>query len=120
MVLQFEEDGVEGFAVPHQQLPGLAQTALQDACWHLRREASGEADDPLCVPLQGLHVHPRLIVEALEVTGGRELHEVPVSLGRACEEREMIVRSATPIVPVGGHVDLAAHDGIYADPFGLT
>src|SRR5215211_5016442 len=68
---------------------------------------------------QHLHVDPRLVVEALQKPAGGELHEVPVTLGGPGDEREMIVRGAAAIVPVGRDVDLATHQGLYAGVFGL-
>ena len=91
----------------------LVHAAFEDARRHLGREAAGEADDPLAVLPEHLHVHARLVVEAFEEAAGGELHEVLVALGGAGEERQMVVLGPTPIVPIRGDVDLAAHYGFY-------
>src|SRR5918997_674603 len=119
VILELQVHGVEDLRVLEQELPGLVDPALQDAGRHLGAQASREADDPLAVPPQELEIHPRLAVEALQKAGGAQLHEVLVSLGGAGEQGEVVVRGAAAVVPVGGHVDLAAHDRLYAGVPGL-
>src|SRR5918998_2009537 len=114
VVLHLEVDGVEDLTVLRKEPPRLVEAALEYAGRDLRREAPGEADDAIPVLPEHLHVHPRLVVEALEKAGRRELHEVPVPGRGPGDERQVVVRGPTAVVPVGGDVDLAPHERLDA------
>ena len=53
--------------------------ALLERLADAAREAAGERDEPVRVPLEQLPVDPRLVVVALEVAGRRELDQVRVA-----------------------------------------
>ena len=57
----------------------------------LRREAAGQAGEPLRVLGEQLLVHPWPVVEALEVRGRHELQEVPIAGLVAREQGQMVV-----------------------------
>src|ERR671917_1927668 len=114
MVLHLQEYGVEDLRVLYKKLARLVEATFEDPGRYLGGETPGEADDPLSVPLQHLHVHPRLVVEAFEEAHRRELHEVLVAFARTRQEREVVVLGPAAVVPVRRYVDLAAHDGLYA------
>jgi hypothetical protein len=79
VILHLQKDRVEDLCILEEQLARLVHAAFEDACRHLGREAAGEADNPLAVLPEHLHVHARLIVEAFEEATGGELHEVLVA-----------------------------------------
>src|SRR5215213_9995683 len=119
VILHLEVDGVEDLRVLQYQPARFLRTPLQYPGRHLCRKTAGEADDPTPILSQHLHVDPRLVVEALKKPAGGELHEVPVAFSGPGDEREVVVRCAAPVVPVGRDIDLAAHQGLYASVFCL-
>src|ERR671912_1363747 len=119
VVLHLKIHAIEDLRVLEQEPSCLIGTPLQYPGRHLCRKTAGEADDPTPILPQHLHVDPRLVVEALQKPAGGELHEVPVALCGPGDEREVVVRRAAPLIPVGRDVDLAAHQGLYASVFGL-
>ena len=91
----------------------VARPVLRERARDAPREAAGERDDALRVPLEQLPVDARLVVVALEVAERGELDEVRVALVRLREQRQ--VRVALRLRPaVVGDVDLAADDRLDA------
>ncbi len=84
---------------------------LRERARDAAREAPGERDDPLRVPLEELPVDARLVVVPLEVAERGELDQVRVALVRLREERQVRVplRLRAPVV---GDVHLTADDGL--------
>src|SRR5215203_7134365 len=119
VVLHLQINVVEDPSVFDQEPSRLIETSLQYPGRDLSREAAGETDDPTPILPQHLHVDTRLVVEALQKPAGGELHEVPVALCGPGDEREVVVRSAAPVITLGRDVDLAAHQGLYPSVFGL-
>src|SRR5215208_7385031 len=119
MILHLQIYIIEDLRVLQYQPARFLRTPLQYPGRHLCRKTAGEADDPTPILSQHLHVDPRLVVEALQKPAGGELHEVPVAFSGPGDEREVVVRCAAPVVPVGRDIDLAAHQGLYASVFCL-
>ena len=87
--------------------------ALVERARDASREAAGEGDEPLRVPLEQLPVDARLVVVPLEVAERGELDQVRVALARLREERQ--VRVALRLrAPVVRDVHLAADDRLDA------
>ena len=93
--------------VPGQQQPG-----------QLPGQAGGEGDDALVVLLQQLPVHAGLAVKALGEAPADQGGEVAVARLVPAEQDEMIGAVVDLVDPVepgpGGHIDLAADDGLDA------
>jgi hypothetical protein len=102
------------------ELPRLVRPALENGARDHAREATGRGDQALVVGPQELHVDARLVVEALEVALGDELHQIAVPLLVHREQDEVVdpVEAAGLRVPVEaralGDVDLAADDRLDA------
>ena len=92
---------------------GVGGAAFLERLADAAREAAGERDQALAVPLEQLPVDARLVVVALEVAEARELDQVPVALGRLGEERQVRVALLLGLAVVGD-VDLAAEDRLHA------
>ena len=112
---------VEQVRVPLGGLPGRVVVVGHQVARHLARHAGGRDDEPLVVPRQHLAIDARLVVEALGVPDGGELHEVAVADQVSGQEHEVVVgpvplsrAGAVPPVP-GRDVRLHADDGL--EPF---
>src|SRR5215208_4554604 len=119
VVLHLQINVVEDPSVFEQEPSRLIETSLQYPGRDLSREAAGETDDPTPILPQHLHVDTRLVVEALQKPAGGELHEVPVARSGPGDQREVVIRGAAPVIPVGCDVDLAPHQGFYPGLPGL-
>ncbi len=117
-VLELDVDvlGAEQLGEPGDlgQRGGVVAVAQQHR--GLAAQAPGERDEALVVLAEQLPVGARLVVVALEVGRGGELHEVLVAGLVAREQREVRVAllDSRPAVPVGGDVELEADDRLDA------
>ena len=104
-------------------LLGLLVLAAGQEEVDLALETARQPDQPGGVPGQELLVDARPVVEALEISLGQELAQVPVALFVLDEKDEMVVvgllvRVGPPVETAAGrHIDLTAEDGL--DPLGL-
>ena len=115
LVLQLEEKVAlaEDVAQDGGLLQGRVEAVLEQPLGHGALEAGREGDQPLRVPGEQLLVHPRLVVEPLEVGERHELREVLVAGEVRGQEDEVVglIAAAGLLVPaLLGHVDLAADD----------
>ena len=101
--LLIPESGFLSFLVhPPGQIPG-----------HLSRQTCGKGDDPFVVPFQHLQIHPGLVVKALHISLGDDLHQVGVAGVVFGQQNQMIVpvisASALPVeAGARGHIHLTA------------
>ena len=96
--------------------------ARQDSPRDLPCHTGGATDQPFVVALQHLVAHARLVVHALDVPRGDDLHQVLVALVILGQEDEVVVFLVVVVlevvVVVLGDVDLAAVDGLDRRVFG--
>jgi hypothetical protein len=110
----------EDLLVPARRLPGLGEVARADGPRDLRVQAAREHEQPLGVLGQQLLVHPRLVVEALEIGLGDQLDEVAVAGDVADEDGQVVGALVTAVLraPLGARarrdVELAADDRLHA------
>ena len=120
MVLQFQIVAVRAKQVPHGQGVGLGPGVVpgQQQPGELAGQAGGQGDDPLVVPGEQLPVHPGLAVKTLREAPADQGGEVPVPLLVPAQEDQVIGAVVHLMDPVeagpGGHIDLAADDGLDA------
>ncbi len=98
-----------------ERLPRFLRLVGQDALVDLPLQARAHADKALAVLRQHLLVDARLVVHAIQVGDGDELHQVAVARLILRQQREMvggIPRGGGVLFRelAGGHVDLAADD----------
>ncbi len=110
----------EHLLVPARGLPRLGLVARRELAAHLGVQAAREDQQPVRVLGEQLAVHPGLVVVALEVGLGDELHEVRVA-GRGAGEHRAVARAlvaailARPLEAAArGHVELAAEDRLHS------
>ena len=100
--------------VPFDGLVHAGGVPREDAARDLARHAGGAADQALVVLLQHLVAHAGLVVHALDVPGGHDLHEVPVPRVILRQEDEVVVLLVLVVletmVVVLRDIDLAAED----------
>ena len=106
----------EDALVPLDRLVHAFLVAGEDPARDLARHAGGAADEVFVVALQHLVAHARLVVHALDVSGGHDLHEVLVAVVVLGEQDEVVVLLVVVVlevvVVVLRDVDLAAEDGL--------
>ncbi len=110
----------EDVLVPARHLLGLGVLAGGEELAHLGVEAAGQNEEPVGVLGEELAIHPRLVVEALEIGLGHELDQVPVA-GLVANEHGAVAGALVAAVLARAleaaarrHVELAAHDGLDA------
>ena len=93
VVLQLHEEAVraEDVAVAPGRFLGPSILTGEEQRRQLARQTTREADHALRMLGEQLLVHPRPVVEALEVCRGHELQQVPVAGLVLGEEREVVV-----------------------------
>ena len=84
------EGGEHGLVPPGQLLRSLV-VAIYQRNRYLGTGAAGEDDQTVCVLFEQLVVHARLVIEALQVRFGGQLHQVPVTLVVLRQDREVMV-----------------------------
>ena len=120
MVLQFQIVAVRAKQVPHGQGVGLGPGVVpgQQQPGELAGQAGGQGDDPLVVPGEQLPVHPGLAVKTLREAPADQGGEVSIPLLVPAQEDQVIGAVVHLMDPVeagpGGHIDLAADDGLDA------
>ena len=109
----------EHLLVPARGLERLGLVPGGELPAHLGVEAAREHEQPVRVLGQQLPVHPRLVVVALEVGLGDQLHEVGVT-GPGAREHRAVARALVAAVlaraleaAARGHVELAAQDRLH-------
>jgi len=116
VVLEFQEEAVS--AVQLGILPGEAARfflpPLEEEAGDLPGETGAARDQPFAVAGEQLAVHPRLVVEALDVAVSHQPHQVAVALAALRQQQEVAhlgVHLPLPVEPApGGYVHLAADD----------
>ena len=109
-VVEIERGGLCLFVVPRKQRLG-----------YLARKAGGKTHQTLVVLFQQFLVHPGFGVKALDEAGGDQLDEVFVARFVFAKQHQMVgAVDAVHLVKAGagGHIDLAADDGLHAGLFG--
>ena len=125
VVLQLHEEAVraEDVAVLTGRLLGTPVLAGEQHRRQLARQAARQADDALRVLGEQILVHPRPVVEPLQVGRGHQLQQVPVPRLVLGEEREVVVLllvlAGVPLEPrARRHVGFDPDDRL--DPGGAT
>ena len=117
--LHLQVEGGEHRLVPPGQLLRSLVVAVYQGNRYLGARAAREDDQAVGMLLQQIVVYARLVVEALQVCSGGQLHQVPVALIVLCEDREVVVvlalaaRGAVRPLPVR-NVQLAPDDRLDA------
>ena len=117
VILQLEEIVVlpEERPIIERRLFRALVVARRDVPRHLAREAGGERDDSLVVPLKNLPVDARLVIEALRKARRDDLHEILIAEIVFREENQMEIAvvgdiSAFLKAAARRNIDLAAED----------
>jgi hypothetical protein len=111
---------VEQIGVPRSGFPGAGPVVRLEVARHLSGHARRGDDESLVVLRQDLTVHTGLVVEALRVPHGRELHQVLVALQVAGQKDQVVVGafalSGAGAVPsiTGRYIRLHPDDGLEA------
>ena len=97
------------------ELAGLGGVAGEQRLGDDAAEAAGRRDQALVVAFEQLPVDPRLVVVALEVGVGGELHQVAVAGARLGEDGQVVVELLAAFGVAAGVVDPApAHRALVA------
>ena len=118
VVLKFQIVVLRAEDIQHLQGVGLGPFVIsrQDAGGDLARQAGRQGDKPLVVLFEKLHVHSGFAVETLGEGPAHQSAQVPVA-GVVLAQKDQMP-GAVVLVSVeagpGGHVDLAADDGLDA------
>ena len=116
-IIVVTEDGL----VPRRYALRLLRLSLHDGLRHLSAQTGRAADYTLVVLLYKLVVNARLIVEALDVSLGRELDEVVVAIHVLGQHDQMVgtlVLAALAVkAAVPRHIHLATHDRLQRSLF---
>ncbi|MBA7596837.1 hypothetical protein ES703_03827 [subsurface metagenome] len=79
MALELEKEIAEYLLMPAGSLPRLFTTPLRDEARYFPLDAGGKGDEPIMVQGEELPIHPRFIVETLEVGLGGKLDEIMIA-----------------------------------------
>ncbi len=107
-------------------LPGgfatLGHALAQQTTRHLPGQTRRQRDEPLAVARQQGLVHPRLVVEAMQMPGRHQLDQVLVARVVHGQQHQVVADPGQIAVAVGvvrgRDIDLAAQDGVDADILG--
>ena len=93
VILQLHEEaiGTEDVAVPAGRFLGAAILTGEQQGGQLARQAARQADDAVGMFGEQILVHPRPVIEALQVGRGYELQQVPVARLVLREQGEVVV-----------------------------
>ena len=106
--------GPEDVAMPRRGLLGALALAGQQQDGELGRKAARQADQTFGVLGQQLRVHPRPVVEALEVREGDELQQVPVA-GLVLGQQGQVVVALLALTRCPVEARARGHVGLHAD-----
>jgi hypothetical protein len=117
--LQIELAGLEDGGILQGRLPGGFHPPLLDPRSQLAAEAGRERGQPAAVLAQQVLVHPRVVIESVQVPLANQGAEVVVPLPVAGDQHQVVdlPRGAVTHALGTGHVHLATNDGL--DPCGL-
>ncbi len=109
--------GVDGLVLAGDA-DGVVHGAPQQRARHLPGKAGGQGGDAARILAQQVHVHARLVVEAVQEAVGHQLDQVVVAFGGARQQHQMVAHPGQLrglVRVVVRHVDLAADDRLYAE-----
>ena len=78
---------------------GFILVVLDKGLRHIARDTGGQADNALVILAQQLHIHPGLVVHALDIGQRHELDEVLIARLIFCQQNQMVVADAVDILP---------------------
>ena len=77
------------------RLARFIHKSLHDIALHFPGKTCGQGNDPLMVPVQNLHIHPRFVVIALGKAPAHDLHQIGITGVVLGKKHQMIV----PVLP---------------------